>query len=230
MLHTSVRLTHFARGLVSQHALQLVQFIYQGLDSPSKQESKQQGCYWLEPAFSSQTLIKSPALFAIQTRGMAFLPRSTVTCQYFLKTSSPEVESCTLAYRLPRLQSDPFNEGVTMQKTQVYKREVPGSALSVSTCFKTTTKWRHPHLSVRPPRLIYHNQLWTRKKPEGACAAGERHLGTVHTITSPSINLHMTGSKIRDTQLPLVSVGDGARVDRPRMDSWTSEACVDGWW
>lgn len=34
------------------------------------------------PCFSSQSLIKSPALFAIQARGMALLLCSAITCQF----------------------------------------------------------------------------------------------------------------------------------------------------
>lgn len=38
----------------------------------------------------------------------------------------------------------------------------------------------------------------------GCLCSGERHLGTIQTITRPSINLNMTGSK--DRELPLVRV------------------------
>lgn len=41
--------------------------------------------------------------------------------------------------------------------------------------------------------------------------SGERHLGTIQTITRPSINLNMTGCKDRETERQRAAAGEGKR-------------------
>lgn len=45
----------------------------------------------------------------------------------------------------------------------------------------------------------------------GCLCSGERHLGTMQTITRPSINLNMTGSKDRETESRFAGEGERER-------------------